>query len=118
MPIGILTKITNMIKQYYIFDIKEGYDDVHGDIIIVRAGIIHDNLASEIPSSWDIFFLKDTQQITSEIVSLAHSNRGQWTVNFSEFRESRVEFEGKPQTVYYHKSLPKKRNFWSRLLGK
>ena len=41
MPIGILIKIINMIEQYYIFDIKEGYDDVHGDIIIVRAGIIH-----------------------------------------------------------------------------
>ncbi len=55
MPIGILIKIINMIKQYYIFDIKEGYDDVHGDIIIVRAGIIHDNMFAEMPSSWDIF---------------------------------------------------------------
>lgn len=47
-----------MIKQYYIFDIKEGYDDVHGDIIIVRAGIVHNNIVSELPSSWDVFFLK------------------------------------------------------------
>lgn len=107
-----------MIEQYYIFDIKEGYDDVHGDIIIVRAGIIHDNMVSELPSSWDIFFLKDTPQITNGIVSLARSNGGRWTVNFAEFRASRVEFEGKPQTVYYHKSLPKKHSFWSRLLGK
>lgn len=118
MPIGILIKILNMIKQYYIFDIKEGYDDVHGDIIIVRAGIIQNDMVSEIPSSWDIFFLKDTPQITNGIVSLARSNGGRWTVNFSEFRTSCVEFEGKPQIVYYHKSLPKKRNFWSRLLGK
>lgn len=118
MPIGILIKIINMIEQYYIFDIKEGYDDVHGDIIIVRAGIIHDNMVSGLPSSWDIFFLKDTPQITNGIVSLARSNGGRWTVNFAEFRASRVEFEGKPQTVYYHKSLPKKRSFWSRLLGK
>ena len=35
-----------MIEQYYIFDIKEGYDDVYADIIIVRAGIIHDNMVS------------------------------------------------------------------------
>lgn len=47
-----------MIKQYYIFDIKEGYDDVHGDIIIVRAGIVHNNIVSELPSSWDVFFPK------------------------------------------------------------
>lgn len=100
-----------MIKQYCIFDIKKGYDDVHGDIIIVRAGIIHDNMVSEIPSSWDVFFIKDTPQITNDVVSLAHANGGPWTMNFSDFRASCVEFEGKPQTVYYHRSLPKKRNF-------
>lgn len=98
-----------MIKQYYIFDIKEGYDDVHGDIIIVRAGIVHNNIVSELPSSWDVFFRKDTPFITDGIVSLAHSNGGRWTVNFSDFRESRVEFEGKPRIVYYHKSLPQKK---------
>lgn len=43
-------------KQYYIFDIKEGNNDVHGDIIIVRAGIVHNNMVSESPSSWDVFF--------------------------------------------------------------
>lgn len=44
MPIGILIKtISILIFQYYIFDIKERYDDVHGDIIIVRAGKIHDS---------------------------------------------------------------------------
>lgn len=50
------------------------------------------------------FFLKDTPRITNGIVSLARSNGGRWTVNFAEFRASRVEFEGKPQTVYFHKS--------------
>lgn len=40
MPIGILIKtISILILQYYIFDIKERYDDVHGDIIIV--GLLH-----------------------------------------------------------------------------
>lgn len=107
-----------MIKQYYIFDIKEGYDDVHGDIIIVRAGIVHNNMVSELPSSWNVFLLKDTPFITDEIVSLAHSNGGRWTVNFSDFRESRVEFEGKPRIVYYHKSLPQKNRFLSKLFRK
>ena len=74
-------------------------------------------MVSELPSSWDIFFLKDTPQITNGIVSLARSNGGRWT-EFCRIQSSRVEFEGKPQTVYYHKSLPKKRSFWSRLLGK
>lgn len=75
-------------------------------------------MVSKMPSSWDIFFLKDTSQITNGVVSLARSNGGHWTVNFSEFSASRVEFEGKPQTIYYYKSLPKKHNFCSRLLGK
>lgn len=47
MPIGILIKtISLLILQYYIFDIKERYDDVHGDIIIVRAGKIHDSISN------------------------------------------------------------------------
>ena len=100
-----------MIKQYYIFDIKQGEDDVHGNIIIVRAGIVHDNLVSESPSTWDIFLFKDTPSITNGIVSLARSSGGHWTVNFSEFRESHIDFEGKTKTVYYHKSLPLKRSF-------
>lgn len=36
-------------------------------------------MVSELPSSWDIFFLKDTPQITNGIVSLARSNGGRWT---------------------------------------
>ena len=107
-----------MIKQYYSFDIKQGEDDVHGNIIIVRAGIVHDNLVSESPSTWDIFLFKDTPSITNGIVSLARSSGGHWTVNFSEFRESHIDFEGKTKTVYYHKSLPLKRSFWNRIFCK
>ena len=32
------------VLDYYIFDIKQGEDDVHGDIIIVRAGKVHNNM--------------------------------------------------------------------------
>lgn len=107
-----------MVKEYYIFDITKGEDDLHGDVIIVRAGIVRNNLVSEMPSSWDIFLFKDLPAITNEIVSLANSNRGRWNVDFSDFRESLIDFENRPQKVYYHKSLPRKRNFWNRILGK
>lgn len=107
-----------MIKSYYIFDIKTGIDDVHGDIIIVRAGEVRNNMVSELSSSWDMFFFKDTPQISESLVSFARSNGGRWTVNFDDFRESRIDFEGSPKTVFYHKSLPKKKSFWKRLFGK
>lgn len=107
-----------MIQQYYIFDITEGIDDVHGEIIIVRAGAIHHKMVSESPSDWALFFFKNTSPEINEIVSMARKNGGYWTVNFSEFRESRIDYEGKARTVYYHRSLPKKHNFWSRLFHK
>jgi hypothetical protein len=106
-----------MIKEYYIWDIKDGKDDVHGDIIIVRAALVHNNMVSELPSTWDIFFFKNTLQIANDLVALAQANRGRWSVDFSEFRESRVDFEGQPKKIFYHKSLPKK-NFWRKLFGK
>lgn len=106
-------------RKYYIFDIKEGEDDIHGDIIILRAGRIENNMVSELPSSWDMFFFKNTTEIANRLVSLARAEQGRWTADLSEFRESRVDFEGIPRTVFYHKSLPKKKQgFWSRLFGK
>lgn len=106
------------VLDYYIFDIKQGEDDVHGDIIIVRAGKVHNNMVSELPSNWDIFFFKDIPEITNSLVSHARNNGGRWTVNTSDFRESLVDFEGKKTKVYYHKSLPKKqKGFWSRIFG-
>ena len=107
-----------MVKEYYIFDIKEGEDDVNGDIIIVRAGEVCNNMVSELSSSWEMFFFKNTPQIAQELVSIARANGGRWQVNFADFRDSRIEFEGKPKNVFYHKTLPKKKGFWQKLFGK
>lgn len=101
--------------QYYIFDIKEGKDEVHGDILVLRAGIIENNRVSESPDDWDMFFFKNTPQMAPYLVALAEANGGRWNVDPWDFRESRVEFEGVPRIVYYHKSLPKKKlSFWKR----
>lgn len=101
---------------YYIFDIKEGKDEVHGDIIILRAGIIENNCVSELPCDWDMFFFKNTPQIVQHLVSSAKANGGRWNVDPWDFRESRVEFEGVSRNVYYHKSLTQKKlSLWKRL---
>jgi len=55
--------------------------------------------------------LKNTLFITDEIVSLARSNGGRWTVNFSDFRESCVEIEAN-QELY----IATKNSFWSKLI--
>ncbi len=31
---------------YYIFDIKEGEDELHGNILILRVGLIENNMES------------------------------------------------------------------------
>lgn len=101
---------------YYIFDIKEGLDEVHGNILILRAGLIENNLVSELPCDWEVFFFKNTPQMANDLVALAQRYGGRWNVDFNDFRESKIEFEGVSKYVYYHKSLPKKKfNFWSRL---
>lgn len=101
---------------YYIFDIKEGEDEIHGSILILRAGIIENNVVSESSSNWELFFFKNTPKMTEDLVALAKAYNGRWNVNFADFRESRIEFEGVPKYVYYHKSLPKRKlGFWKRL---
>lgn len=101
---------------YYIFDIKEGEDELHGNILILRAGIVEDNRVSELPCDWDMFFFRNTPQMAHDLVALAKVNDGRWNVNFSDFRESRIDFEGVSRYVYYHKSLPKKKfSIWTRL---
>lgn len=51
------------------------------------------------------------------LVALAKVHGRRWNVDFSDFRESRIDFEGVARYVYYHKSLPKKEfSIWTRLL--
>lgn len=101
---------------YYIFDIKEGEDELHGNILILRAGIIENNMVSELPCNWELFFFKNTPKMANDLVALAQRHGGRWNVDLNDFRESRIEFEGVSRYVYYHKSLPKKKlNFWTRL---
>ena len=111
--------IKSMIKEYHIFDIKGGYDDVHGDVLIVRAGVITNNMVSELPSQWDVFFFKHSEALANRLVSIAHT--GRWNVDFSDFRESLILLEGKSQKVFYHSTLPKKekkQGFWAKLMVK
>ena len=107
------------LKEYYIFEAEPEYiENLGGDLLLVRAGRVQNGFVMEARYTWELFFFKSTPQLVRHFIYRGDTNSRNWEVDMSEFRECFIDYEGKNQRVYLHKSVKEKKSFWKKLFGK